>query len=99
MNATRFLLAGLTLAALALLATAAAVAWQCRPVFEMPPATGTPAAPAPAAPAASAPTEPRQLFGVTWQPSLGAAVHLAQATESGKPIVLLRVLGKLDDKL
>jgi hypothetical protein len=41
----------------------------------------------------------QRLFGITWQPDLDAARKAAGKTAPGQPIVLLRVLGKLDDKL
>jgi hypothetical protein len=39
------------------------------------------------------------LYGVEWQPTLEAAQKAAQETPRGKPILVLRLLGKLDDKL
>lgn len=60
-------------------------------------ADNRPADKAPAAPAA--PAAPPTVQGIHWQPSLAAAITVAQQSGTGKPIVLLRVLGKLDDKL
>jgi hypothetical protein len=44
-------------------------------------------------------TRPEKLFGITWQANLDAATKAAKQTPGGKPIVLLRVLGDLDDRL
>lgn len=41
----------------------------------------------------------QSLFGINWQSNLDAAKKVARKTQPGKPIVLLRVLGELDDKL
>ena len=41
----------------------------------------------------------QSLSGIDWQPNLDAAKKMAGKTQPGKPIVLLRVLGNLDDKL
>jgi hypothetical protein len=41
----------------------------------------------------------QKLFGIDWQPGLHAPIHTAQKRAPAKPIVLLRVLGELDDKL
>ena len=41
----------------------------------------------------------QSLFGTDWQPSLDGAKKVAGKAQPGKPILFLRVLGKLDDKL
>jgi hypothetical protein len=52
-------------------------------------------------PARAAPAKAglRELFGLSWQPTLDAARAEDRRTQPGRPIVLLRVLGDLDDKL
>jgi hypothetical protein len=93
MNPRRLLAAGRALAALV---TSACVKVTMLTPQQQPqqPRAGAEKAPNPPAPA-----EERELYGIAWQPDLAAATRKARQTEPGKPIVLLRMLGKLDDKL
>ena len=48
---------------------------------------------------ANAPAGPVEQHGIRWEPTLAEAIGRSGKFDPGKPIVLLRLLGTLDDKL
>jgi hypothetical protein len=50
-------------------------------------------------PAPTVPGPAVMLHGVRWEPSLAAAMAAGRQCDPARPIVLLRLLGTLDDKL
>jgi hypothetical protein len=96
MNATKQLVAAVLLASVGSGCDVAAN----RPTGNPPAANPTAANPAAANPtAAYAPAGPAMHHGIRWEPTLAEAIARSRKSYPGKPIVLLRLLGALDDRL